>query len=81
MMPRAVWIVLAAVQVSGSSLIVGMPVLVAAVVTSPLEVLVVPPKVTAMSLHTTVSLLPLEFMAILFLFLGVAFLKDAVICT
>ena len=58
-----------------------MPVLVAAVVTSPLEVLVVPLKVVAMSLHTTVTLLPLEVMAILFLFVGVAFLKDAVVCT
>ena len=70
-------IVLAAVQVSGSSLIVGMPVLVAAVVTSLLEVLVVPLKVV--SLHTTVTLLPLEVMASLFLFVGVAFLKDAVV--
>ena len=52
-------------QVSGSSLIVGMPVLVAAVVTSPLEVPVVPLKVLAMSLHTTVTLLPLEVTAIL----------------
>ena len=60
---------------------VGMPVLVAAVVTSPLEVLVVPLKVLAMSLHTTVTLLLLEVMAILFLFADVAFLKDAVVCT
>ena len=72
--------VLAVVQVSGSSLIVGTPVLVAAVVTSPLKVLVVPLKVVAMSLHTTVTLLPLEVMSILFLFVGVAFLKDAVVC-
>ena len=62
-------------------MIVGTPVLVAAVVTSPLEVLVVPLKVLAMSLHTTVTLLLLEVMAILFLFGGVAFLKDAVVCT
>ena len=62
-------------------MIVGMPVLVAAVVTSPLEVLVVPLKVLAMSLHTNVTLLPLEIMAFLFLFVGVAFLKDAVVCT
>ena len=62
-------------------MIVGMPALVAAVVTSPLEVLVVPLKVVAMSLHTTVTLLPLEVMAILFLFVGVAFLEDAVVCT
>ena len=62
-------------------MIVGMPVLIAAVVTSPLEVLVVPLKVLAMSLHTTVTLLPLEVMAILFLFADVAFLKDAVVCT
>ena len=60
-------------------LIVGMPVLVAAVVTSLLGVLVVPLKVV--SLHITVTLLPLEVMAILFLFVGVAFLKDAVVCT
>ena len=81
MMRLAVWIVLTAVQVSGSSLIVSMPVLVAAVVTSPLEVLVVPLKVVQMSLHTAVTLLPLEVVAILFLFVGVAFLKDAVVCT
>ena len=56
-----------------------MPVLVAAVVTSLLEVLVVPLKVVAMSLRTTVTLLPLEIMASLFLFVGVAFLKDAVV--
>ena len=60
---------------------VGMPVLVAAVVTSPLEVLGVPLKGLAMSLDTTVTLLPPDVMAILFLFVGVAFLKDAVICT
>ena len=62
-------------------MVVDMPVLVAAVVTSPLEVLVVPLKVVSMSLHTTVTLLPLEVMAILFLFADVAFLKDAVVCT
>ena len=62
-------------------MIVGMPVLVAAVVTSLLEVLVVPLKVVALSLHSTVTLLPLEVMAILFLFAGVAFLKDAVVYT
>ena len=69
--------VLAVVQVSGSSLIVGTPVLVAAVVTSPLKVLVISlkvVKVVAMSLHTTVTSLPLEVMAILLLFIGVAFL-------
>ena len=60
---------------------VGMPLLVGAAVKSPLEVLVVPLKVVVMSLHTTVILLPLEVMAILFLFVGVAFLKDAVVCT
>ena len=60
---------------------VGMPLLVGAAVKSPLEVLVVSLKVVVMSLHTTVILLPLEVMAILFLFVGVAFLKDAVVCT
>ena len=60
---------------------VGMPLLVGAAVKSPLEVLVVPLKVVVMSLHTTVILLPLEVMAILFLFVGVAFLKDALVCT
>ena len=45
--------VLAAVNVSSLSLIVGMLVLVAAVVTSPLEVLVLQPKVITMLLHTT----------------------------
>ena len=45
--------VLAAVNVSSLSLIVDMLVLVAAVVTSPLEVLVLQPKVIAMLLHTT----------------------------
>ena len=59
---------------------VGMPLLVGAAVKSPLEVLVVPLKVLAMSLHTTVTLLLLEVMAILFLFVGVAFLKDAMVC-
>ena len=60
---------------------VGMPLLVGAAVKSPLEVLVVPLKVVVMSLQTTVIVLPLEVMAILFLFVGVAFLKDAVVCT
>ena len=67
------------VPVSGSSLLVSMPLSVAAVVTSPVEVLVISLKFFAMSLHTTVSSLPLEVMAIFFV--GVAFLLDAVVCT
>ena len=67
-----------AVHVTVSSLIGGMPVLIAAVFTSLLEVLVVPLKVVAMSLHPAVTSLPLEVMAIFFV--GVAFLYDAVVC-
>ena len=67
-----------AVHVTVSSLKVGMPVLIAAVFTSSLEVLVVPLKVVAMSLHTAVTSLPLEVKAIFFV--GVAFLYDAVVC-
>ena len=70
--------VLTAVHVTVSSLIVGMPVLIAAVFTSSLEVLVVPLKVVAMSLHTAVTSLPLVVMVILSV--GVAFLYDAVVC-
>ena len=50
-------------HVTGSSLIVGMPVLRADFITSPLEILVVPLKVVAMSLPTTITSLPLKVMA------------------
>ena len=64
--------VLAAVHVTRSSLIVGMPVLIVAIVMWPVEVLVVLLRVVAMSLHTAVTSLPLKFMAI--------FLKGVHVC-